>query len=166
MQYTRKVGKTHARTYFGRLLRALTPEEHDDYGFTRGTALFVYQQSILENLLVAMTREEVYELMMEGDFSVLKEEPRQGEESLRPDPLNVELANPDEYNGDWIECDECKRWRWLPGRRGIEIVQEHTEKTWRCNQGGDGRSCSSRLTKKEKAHGNPAQEEVEEDVDG
>jgi hypothetical protein len=66
LRYQRKVDKGPRRTYFGRLLRVLSPEENEDYGFEKGAGVFVYQQSVLEHLLVAMTRDEICELMMAG----------------------------------------------------------------------------------------------------
>ena len=57
-----------------------------DYGFAPGAGVFVLQQSVLEHL-VALTREEICDLMMRGQFLTLPEEMQCGEQSLMPRPL-------------------------------------------------------------------------------
>ena len=59
------------------------------------------------------------------------------------------------YNGEWIECSHCDKWRFLHGKCGIELADEYATKPWRCALGGDGRTCRSRLTKREKVHSRP-----------
>ena len=45
------------------------------------------------------------------------------------------------------------RWRFLQGADGLKVVEKHAGKRWTCVKGGDGRTCTSKRSKREEDHG-------------